>query len=274
MGDAFLHSLLYADDVVLVADTVEDLQKMIDVVGEFCEKWRMAVNVGKSKAMVITPPKRRGGPQSSKYWRWSYNGRPLEAVSEYPYLGLTITPDLSWDTHFESLVDECKGRNARMGHILANRRVPLKIKLMLWKAKVAAKLDYGAEITVPSAKWKKKVESIQHSMGVAALGVNSKTHRLAVRRALGVQSVETRRMVRMLRFQARLSCMDLARWPCHARQNSIEPAHMARGSVEFSMAAVLNSDDAQRHSLPSTGAPELALQHPCPNFRVGMETRA
>ena len=44
-----LHSLFYPDDVVMIADSAQDLQTMIDVVDTFCAEWRMDVNVSKSK---------------------------------------------------------------------------------------------------------------------------------------------------------------------------------------------------------------------------------
>ena len=46
------HSLLYADDVVLVAHSPEELQGLI-VVDEFCRKWRMETNVKKSEVIVM-----------------------------------------------------------------------------------------------------------------------------------------------------------------------------------------------------------------------------
>ena len=35
--------LLYADDMAMCSDTAGRIQKMIDVLGRFCEKWAMIV---------------------------------------------------------------------------------------------------------------------------------------------------------------------------------------------------------------------------------------
>ena len=48
-----LHSLLYADDVVLVADSPEKLQELIAVVDQFCRRWHMDINLKKSEVMVV-----------------------------------------------------------------------------------------------------------------------------------------------------------------------------------------------------------------------------
>ena len=53
LAGRFLHCLLYADDIVLVADSPEKLQDMINVVDAFCKKWRMTLHPGKSKVMVV-----------------------------------------------------------------------------------------------------------------------------------------------------------------------------------------------------------------------------
>ena len=45
--------VLFADDVVGVSDSRESLQKLIDVVYRYCNRWRLKANVGKSAVMVF-----------------------------------------------------------------------------------------------------------------------------------------------------------------------------------------------------------------------------
>ena len=44
---------MFADDVVGLTTNAEDLQKLIDVVQEFCNKWRLRSNIKKSAVMVF-----------------------------------------------------------------------------------------------------------------------------------------------------------------------------------------------------------------------------
>ena len=46
-----IQCLLFADDLVLISDNESDLQKMFDAVSDWCRKWRMKVNVSKSKVV-------------------------------------------------------------------------------------------------------------------------------------------------------------------------------------------------------------------------------
>ena len=39
-----INCLLYADDMVLIAETEEQLQKLLDMICVWCKKWRLKVN--------------------------------------------------------------------------------------------------------------------------------------------------------------------------------------------------------------------------------------
>ena len=44
-----LNNLLYADDLVLVSETSSGLQNCLDRLQEYCDKWRLTVNIKKTK---------------------------------------------------------------------------------------------------------------------------------------------------------------------------------------------------------------------------------
>ena len=81
--------LLYADDMAMCCATVGRIQKMIDVLDQFCEKSAMIVNLTKTKIVVFS----RGGclKQNEK---WYYNGGKIEGVSSYKYLGIFFTSQI------------------------------------------------------------------------------------------------------------------------------------------------------------------------------------
>ena len=53
--------MLFADDYVGVSDSKESLQKLIDVVHGYCNKWRLKANVSNS---AVTGNSVEGG------WKW------------------------------------------------------------------------------------------------------------------------------------------------------------------------------------------------------------
>ena len=74
--------MLFADDFVGVSDSKESLQKLIDVVHRYCNKWRLKANVSKSAVMVFSRNSVEGG------WKWGEHKVPK--VSSYTYLVLIL----------------------------------------------------------------------------------------------------------------------------------------------------------------------------------------
>ena len=58
IGHIILVYLLWADDLILIADTMEGLQRQIDGLEQFCRKWHMIVNLVKTKVCVYNNGKK------------------------------------------------------------------------------------------------------------------------------------------------------------------------------------------------------------------------
>ena len=65
--------LLYADDIVLFANSPDELQEGLDLLSNYCKRWKLKINVAKTKIMVF----RRGGilPRNLVFY---YDGEPLK----------------------------------------------------------------------------------------------------------------------------------------------------------------------------------------------------
>ena len=70
--------LLYADDIVFFANTPEELQLGLDLLADYCKRWKLTINVSKTKVLVF----RNGGPLPMDI-SFKYNGTPLEIVSSF-----------------------------------------------------------------------------------------------------------------------------------------------------------------------------------------------
>ena len=77
-----LFALLYADDTVLMAETHDDLQNILNKFGEYCNTWRLKANTDKTKVIVFS---RRIQSTNLKF---TLNGSELEIVNEFNYLGI------------------------------------------------------------------------------------------------------------------------------------------------------------------------------------------
>ena len=78
--------LLYADDIVVFAKTSDELQRGLDLLADYCKRWKLTINVSKSKVLVF----RKSGvlPRNISF---NYDGTPLEIVKSFKYLGVVFT---------------------------------------------------------------------------------------------------------------------------------------------------------------------------------------
>ena len=77
-----LYLLLYADDMVLLAESPQELQAALHGMQHYCTTWRLEVNVQKTKVMIFSRRRIRSTPD------FVYNGKHLEVVSSFRYLGV------------------------------------------------------------------------------------------------------------------------------------------------------------------------------------------
>ena len=57
-----LYILLYADDTIVMAEKPEDLQMALNAVGNYCEQWKLQVNVNKTKIIKFSKRKSKKFP--------------------------------------------------------------------------------------------------------------------------------------------------------------------------------------------------------------------
>ena len=104
-GVAEIAILLFADDIILIADTVTELQIKINVLQETALKLGLIVNMGESKVIVF----RKGGPLAA-HEKWFIVNKQLLVVNQYCYLGLIFSSSLSTNIMLSNLAT--RGRTA------------------------------------------------------------------------------------------------------------------------------------------------------------------
>ena len=78
-------SLLYADDLALVAETEDNLQRLLDILSNWCNKNKMQANLDKTKVVNF-----RNKSTSKTERRFLFNTQSIEIASSYKYLGLVL----------------------------------------------------------------------------------------------------------------------------------------------------------------------------------------
>ena len=137
-----LSCLLYADDIVLLADDEHDLQALLTIVNTWCSKWRLEVNLLKTNIMHVHKKQK---PRSN--FNFMFENKTVEYCDQYKYLGVTLNQNLN----FEKTTEELTGGAGRaLGGIITkmikNGGFPLKVYKILYESCVCSISDYGSEI--------------------------------------------------------------------------------------------------------------------------------
>ena len=80
--DKNMDILLYADDLIILADSREMLQKQLNILYAFCRENNLAVNISKSKVIIFNSRKHTTP--------FIYNECILEEVDGFKYLGMAF----------------------------------------------------------------------------------------------------------------------------------------------------------------------------------------
>ena len=73
--------LLFADDLVMFAESKIELQRLLNKLHEYCSQWNPKVNIDKTNVIVF-----RNGVYLRKYEKWFYGNIQLNVVTYYKYL--------------------------------------------------------------------------------------------------------------------------------------------------------------------------------------------
>ncbi len=77
--------MLYADDIILFANNKDELQHSLDVLSDYCNRWKLTVNIAKTKIMIF----HKGRLPNNIIF--TYQGHILEIVKRFKYLGVLFT---------------------------------------------------------------------------------------------------------------------------------------------------------------------------------------
>ena len=185
--------LLYADDLMVLSTTPNGLQTGLDKLSEYCKKWKLEINVSKSKTMCFPESKRVDPPC------FTANGTQLEMVKQYCYLGIEITSSGSFKTAEQSMSYKAEKALFKLKSLLWGSRITPVVGLRLFDQLIKPIATYGCEIWGIDAikrnqndilKIAKNLESyncekLNVSFSRFLLGVHRKSQLTAVRGELG-----------------------------------------------------------------------------------------
>lgn len=145
-----LVGLLFADDLVIEAGSMEDLEAALQCLTEWCGRWQLDVNEAKTKVMVVVP----AGEQTPTLppGRFTVQGKPIGQTSVYEYLGTLICDDLSWDKEIRERQKQIRQKVQHIHRVLAEQAISVPARLAVFSAVVDSTALWGSEIWNVDAK--------------------------------------------------------------------------------------------------------------------------
>jgi len=134
--------LLFADDLAIFSKSVNGLQTALNKLEVFCRKNSLKVNINKTKIIVF-----KNGNVYAKGEQWTFEGKLLDRVKSFTYLGVRFTMNGRWCAQIKAA--KIKGLLAlkqisRMKNQIPD--IPVKLCDQVFRGVVIQAMAYGAEV--------------------------------------------------------------------------------------------------------------------------------
>ena len=129
-----INNLRYADDTTLMAESEEELKRLLVKVKEESEKAGFKLNMQKTKIMA-----------SSLIISWEIDGETVEAVADFILGGSKISADADCSHEINRCLLLGKKAMTNLDSLLKSRDIALPTKVHLVKATVFPVVMYGCE---------------------------------------------------------------------------------------------------------------------------------
>ena len=189
-----LFLLLYADDIVLLSETETGLQQGLDLLEQYCDKWKLTVNINKTKIMVF----RKGGVLRRNMC-FKYKTENIEIVSKFTYLGVVFTSGGSFSGTHNCLSDQAlKAIFQFKKYIYKFTNLPVSHVLSLFDKLITPILSYAGEVWGHSDTV--IIERVHLHFCKNLLGVKLQTQNNFIYGELGRTPLKYKRLLGIIRY--------------------------------------------------------------------------
>ena len=146
--------LLFADDMVVMAESVEGLQSNLQVLSDVLNRWELKVNWRKTKMMRVA--------RKSEECEVKIGEETIEQVDAMKYLGVMISSDGSMEKEVEARIGSAKQVIGGLSEIVLRRKeLSRNTKLKVMNATMMPTLLYGSETWSLSKKQQSRIQATQ-----------------------------------------------------------------------------------------------------------------
>ena len=203
VGEWCINQLLFADDTALVAESEEDLKRLVQEFGRVCKRRKLKVNVGKSKVMRCS--RVRDGRRMSIV----LDGEQLEEVSSFKYLGSKVAVDGKIGEEVSARVNEVSKVLGGMKTMFNCRSLRMDVKRRLYEGVAVPTALYGAETWNMGQRERKRLNVVEMRCLRSMCGVTRRDR---------IRNEEVRRRTGVTRELSGRADQSVLRWFGHTER--------------------------------------------------------
>ena len=205
--------LMYADDVVILSQGVQGLQTSLNNLHQYCKKWKIPINIKKTKIMVFNCRKNEHIFKIGKYL--------LHEVDRMCYLGFVLTPSGKFRATIKYVYDKaCRAFCSIRAQLKMFPNLYVSAQLRLFDYVIKPILLYGSEvwgayvyrfnndINIYLEDVKSLFEKLHSKICRYILQVNKQASNYAVRLELGRLPLFVNIMCKMLKYYVNICNRD------------------------------------------------------------------
>lgn len=205
VGNDKLKIVLYADDAVVMSETAEELQGMMDCVSGYGRDFDVKFSAEKSQVLVVN------GTDEDVDRKWVLGGKEIGRTNEYRYLGMNVN-EKGCDGTKDIKVSKANQWLGILGSAIKVRACKYEVVREVWKSVSVPSVMYGMEVLAWTEGEVDKLDAIQNKVARMALGAPRWAAVEALRGDMGWSTFRERRMKGVLRYKVRLERMSSERW--------------------------------------------------------------
>ena len=126
-----------------MAESETELQEALNKVSDYCDQWKLRINVSKTKIIRFT--KRKSPRNPANVYNFQIKEENVEVVDDYVYLGTTVTYNGKYKKAIDKQVTQAKRALFGLKLKKENFDLPFDIVLDLFD-KMILPILYGCEI--------------------------------------------------------------------------------------------------------------------------------
>ena len=200
MKDSKINALFYADDIILLSESAEDMQEFLDITTTYARNYLVDFGYEKCNIMIVNKT------EEDKHITWNLKNKEITLTSDYIYLGVWINEN-GQDKTMQEKIALANSWMGRLASAAKMRTCKYETIREVWKTIAVPAIMYGMEAISVKDSDIERLETIQNKVARISLNAPKYVANETLRGDMGWSTFKERNMKACLTYKWRLECM-------------------------------------------------------------------